>query len=252
MNITERKELEQQKDAFLSITSHELRTPLTTIKGNIQLTQLLLKRLQGEKALSKKGSEIVENASDMLERALRQTAVQQRLINDLLDVSRIQMNKLELSLELCDLVTMVRATVKDQQYAETTSRLQIEEPAQKPLLVMADAERIGQVVNNYITNALKYSRADQPVVVGIEAEELVARVWVRDHGPGLTIEQQQRIWERFYQAPGIPVQSGSGIGLGLGLHICQILIGRHGGNVGVESAPGKGSTFWFTLPLLRS
>lgn len=252
MNITERKELEQQKDAFLSITSHELRTPLTTIKGNIQLTQLLLKRLQGEKALSKKGSEIVENASDMLERALRQTAVQQRLINDLLDVSRIQMNKLDLSLELCDLVTMVRATVKDQQYAGTTSRLQVEEPAQKPLLVMADAERIGQVVNNYITNALKYSRADQPVVVGIEAEELVARVWVRDHGPGLTIEQQQRIWERFYQAPGIPVQSGSGIGLGLGLHICQILIGRHGGNVGVESAPGKGSTFWFTLPLLRS
>lgn len=252
MDITQRKELEQQKDAFLSITSHELRTPLTTIKANIQLTQLSLKKLRQEEELSKKGGELIERVSDFLERALRQTSVQQRLISDLLDVSRIQMNKLELSLEVCDLVTIVRETVKDQQHGEAASRLHVVLPAQKSILVMADEKRLSQVVNNYVTNALKYSRSDQPIHVGIEEEEQVARVWVRDSGPGLTPEQQQHIWERFYQAPGVPVQSGAGVGLGLGLHICHILIERHGGNVGVESTRGGGSTFWFTIPLLST
>ncbi|HCI80730.1 MAG TPA: PAS domain-containing sensor histidine kinase, partial [Ktedonobacter sp.] len=224
-------------------------TPLTTIKGNMQLTQLFLKQLQGEETLSSRGCELLENASNLLERALRQTTVQKRLISDILDVSRIQMNKLELSLELCDLVAIVQETVKDKQHSDTAHRLHVELPMQQSLFVMVDADRIGQVINNYITNALKYSRSNQAVVVGIEETERAARVWVRDNGTGLTSEQQQHIWERFYQAPGVPVQSGASIGLGLGLHISHILIERHGGEVGVESTPGEGSTFWFTLPL---
>jgi hypothetical protein len=115
--------------------------------------------------------------------------------------------------------------------------------------VIADADRIRQVVANYLSNALKYSPEDRPVVVGIEVDDREARVWVRDEGLGLPTEEQEQIWERFHQATGIAVQSGSGIGLGLGLYICRTIIERHHGHVGVESAPGRGSTFWFTVPL---
>ena len=112
-----------------------------------------------------------------------------------------------------------------------------------------DAGRIKQVVNNYLTNALKYSPPGSPVEVGLRASDQQARVWVRDYGPGISPEEQQRIWSRFYRVKGIEVQSGSGVGLGVGLHICRTIIENHHGQVGVESAPGAGSTFWFILPL---
>jgi signal transduction histidine kinase len=115
--------------------------------------------------------------------------------------------------------------------------------------IVADAERIGQVVTNYLINALKYSREDRLVEVGMDIDKQQARVWVRDHGPGIPAEEQGRVWERFHRAAGIEVQSGSGVGLGLGLHISKTIIQEHQGQVGVESTPGVGSTFWFTLPL---
>jgi len=90
---------------------------------------------------------------------------------------------------------------------------------------------------------------EQPVVVGLDIVGHQARVWVRDQGPGLPAEEQARIWECFHRVPGIKVQSGNSVGLGLGLYICRIIIERHQGQVGVESASGHGSTFWFTLPL---
>jgi len=115
--------------------------------------------------------------------------------------------------------------------------------------VVVDADRLGQVVTNYLTNALKYSPTYRPVAVGLDIEEKWAQVWVRDEGPGLPPEEQEAIWERFHRVKGIEVQSGSGIGLGLGLYICRTIIERHQGQIGVESAPGQGSTFWFTVPL---
>ena len=85
--------------------------------------------------------------------------------------------------------------------------------------------------------------------VGLEVTESQARVWVRDQGPGLSAAEQERIWERFYRAQNVEVQYGTGVGLGLGLSISRTIIEHHQGQVGVESAPGKGSTFWFSLPL---
>jgi signal transduction histidine kinase len=118
--------------------------------------------------------------------------------------------------------------------------------------VLADADRVGQVVNNYLTNALKYSETDKPVDVRLEREEAMMRVEVADDGPGLSSAQQQQIWDHFSRVEGIEVKSGTGVGLGLGLYICRNLIERQGGQVGVESQVGQGSTFWFTLPLAHT
>jgi signal transduction histidine kinase len=106
-----------------------------------------------------------------------------------------------------------------------------------------------------MTNALKYSPADHPVTMGFTSDDERVRVWVRDTGPGLSQDAQQHIWRRFYQVPNTTVQTpvvGSrGVGLGLGLYICQNIIQRHGGQVGVESEQGHGATFWLTLPLYK-
>jgi len=244
------QEREQRKDAFLDMTSHELRTPITAIKGNLQLAERRLARLlQQSEELSSETSKTVEDVSAMIARALRQTGVQVRLINDLLDVSRLQANKLDLSLSRCDLVGIVRETVADQRATAPKRTIVFEQEEAAPVFVMADADRIEQVVSNYLTNALKYSPSTEPVVVGLSVSSRTVRVWVRDRGPGLSLEQQQQVWERFYQATEIKARSGSKQGLGLGLYICQTLIRRHEGQVGVESQPGSGSTFWFSLPL---
>ena len=112
--------------------------------------------------------------------------------------------------------------------------------------VMADEVRIGQVVTNYVENALRDSGEQQPVIVGITLGHNEVRVWVRDTGPGISLEEQRSLWERFRRIQSFVGCSG---GLGLGLYICQELIRLHGGHTGVESVGGQGSTFWFTLPL---
>jgi signal transduction histidine kinase len=106
------------------------------------------------------------------------------------------------------------------------------------------------VLTNYLTNAFKYAPVAQVVSVFLEVEGSIARVSVRDQGPGLTPDQQQRVWDRFYQvaAPGYQGPEG---GLGLGLAIARAIVEQHHGQVGVESVPGQGSTFWFTLPLVK-
>ncbi|GCE28381.1 hypothetical protein KDA_38650 [Dictyobacter alpinus] len=248
MRVWATQEVMQQMDEFLGMASHELKTPLTSIQGNLQLVRRQLARfgtLEGDSA------PLLNQLSGLLERAERQLKVQNRLINDLLDVSRIHANRLELSPRLIDLTQLVRDVVEDQCNLVPTRPLHFESSVLE-IMVNADAERIGQVVNNYLSNALKYSEATSPVNVCVSVHEQMARVEVEDQGPGLTAEQQERIWQRFYRAPDIIVKSGSGVGLGLGLHICRTIIERHSGQVGVKSTPGVGSTFWFTLPIAPS
>jgi PAS domain S-box-containing protein len=250
LNITERKELELRKDTFLSMAGHELRSPITAIKGNLQLAERYLKKVSlYEDKLPQDAKKNLLEIANRISRALRQVAVQTRLINDLLDVSRITANKLDLSFDLYDLAAIVQEIVDDQRATMPNRSITLDVQVAEPLLVMADRDRIGQVVSNYLINALKYS--GEEINVGVVREDNVARVCVKDHGPGLTKQQQQQLWERFYQVPGIAVQSGSGAGLGLGLYICQMLIARHDGHVGVDSIPGQGSTFWFTIPLVQ-
>jgi len=240
----------QRMDTFLGIASHELRSPLTSIKGNIQLANRRLTRaLQDVAADSTTLRKALTEVQVRLNRAERQAGIQNRLVSDLIDVSRIQAEKLELHVEACDLVTIVREAVEDQRLLAPTRNITLDLSDYETMPLIADADRIGQVVTNYLSNALKYSEPHCPVVVTLQVERTTACVSVRDVGQGLTPAEQERIWQRFYRAPGVVVQSGSGVGLGLGLHICRTIIEQHQGQVGVESVKGQGSTFWFTLPL---
>src|SRR5262249_21242735 len=174
----------------------------------------------------------------------------ERLVNDLVEVSRIHAGKLELHLEPVDIAALVRHIVEDQQ-AVSSREIRLHLSASQLDPVVADADRIEQVLTNFLTNALKYSPADQPVEMGLEVEEQQVRVWVRDGGPGIPEVEQEHIWERFHRVPGIQVQSGSGIGLGLGLSISREIIAPHQGQTGVESELGAASTFCFPLPRPR-
>ena len=249
-DISKRQELERQREAFISLVTHELKTPLTSLQGNLQLAQRRLTRLLGQaESLDEEQQRTLEEVLTMLGRSQHPVRVQQRLINDLLDLSHLQEDKMELHLAVCDLVGLVSETIQDHQAAHPGRLITLELPEEDPLQVTADRDRLQQVLSNYLSNALKFSPDSEPVQVGITLEAEAVRVWVQDHGPGLSVEQQAHIWEKYYQVPNTPVQSGWNPGLGLGLYICQQLIRRQQGDVGVQSRPGEGTTFWFSLPL---
>ncbi|HEV2582420.1 MAG TPA: HAMP domain-containing sensor histidine kinase [Ktedonobacteraceae bacterium] len=245
------RETTRLMDEFIGIAGHELRTPLTTIKVSVALVRRqAIKILKYQDSLPAEVTAEVTTMLDHLDRTERQIRMQNRLISDLLDVARIHTNRLELHPEPCNLLALVRDSVEDQQYVTPARTITLTNNASEEVPVIADADRVRQVINNYLSNALKYSQADRPVEVCLNLVGGQARLAVRDEGPGLSEEQQRRVWERFYREPGIEVRSGSGIGLGLGLHICRMIIERLDGLVGIESAPGQGSVFWFTLPII--
>jgi signal transduction histidine kinase/PAS domain-containing protein len=246
-------------DEFLGIAGHELRTPLTTVKGNVQLAERRARKLLGNTSAAgaaTAASDAPEPIHDaelrtlpvLLARAAAAADRLDRLVNDLLDVSRIQAGRLEMRPEPCDLATIVRDRVEEQRPSEPERDIRLRLPADA-VPVVADPDRIGQVVANYLSNALKYSEAEMPVTVSVAREGALVRVAVSDRGPGLSPEERERVWERFYRATSVTTRNGSGVGLGLGLHIARTIVERHGGTVSIESEVGKGSTFWFTLPL---
>lgn len=250
-------EEKRRLEDFLGLATHELRTPLTTIKANTQLALRRLKNiLQHPTTLLGDSEKKIEAASSMLERVEHQISVLNRLVGDMLDVSRIQSGRpqMYMSHEPHNLLSIVEAVVQEQQKATPERNISMHFPACDQVNICGDAERIGQVISHYLMNALKYSETSQPVLVELlleqqASDQRIARVNVQDKGQGLALAEQQRVWECFYQVPGVKVLSGSGVGLGIGLYISRSLIEWHGGSVGIDSQPGAGSTFWFTLPL---
>ena len=245
------RETKAQMDTFLGIASHELKTPLTSLKLSLQLSQRQLRKLLAQGTTGTASGEVgsLHSAAELLARTAHQMDRMEALVNDLVDVSRIQAGKLELRPEQVDLAPIVHDAVAAQREAATERRISLQSPSDLSVPVYADAGRIEQVVTNYLTNALKYSPADRPVEVGIEVGPRQVRVWVRDEGQGLPAVEREQIWERFHRVQGVEVQSGAGVGLGLGLYVSRMIVERHHGQVGVDSTPGQGATFWFTLPL---
>lgn len=246
------REVNRHLDEFFRTAAHDLRNPVAVARGHAEFAVRLGERLADQA----QGSPLAELVAQLMESAQETHTSLDRLahlVNQLFDVARARTGIMELNLAPLDPAALVREQVVAQRVATPGRTIELELPADgDSVAVMADGDRLRQVLGNYLTNALKYSADDQPVVVRLEVVEGLAVVSVQDQGPGLTWEEQSRVWELFYRASGVEVQSAAGGtgSLGLGLHVCKRLIELHpGGRVGVESAEGQGATFWFRLPL---
>jgi PAS domain S-box-containing protein len=239
----ERRELErlraavQARDEFLSVASHELKTPLTPLQ--LKLTALL-RTVETHPEASMPVSRLAKE----LKAANRQVRKLADLIENLLDVSRLSMDRLQLSLAPADLAAIVREGVSRQAHlaAQVGSPIEVEAPPS--VEGVWDRLRLEQVVAHLLSNALKYG-AGKPVHIRVSLEGDKAVLAVRDEGIGIEPEQQARVFERFERA----VSERHYGGLGLGLFIAHQAIEAHGGTLGVDSAPGKGSLFTARLPL---
>jgi signal transduction histidine kinase len=242
-------ELNQRKDEFLSVVAHELKTPLTSLQGYNQLLSrhfnAWIPRNEGAEELAR-GVELAHAAIAAGKDSLRRIM---QLIEDLLDDARLRDGSLILHVKLCDLNAIVCQAVEEQRVLSGDRTIGLHLSGTQAVPILADAARIRQVVANYLTNALKYSKADRPVEVRVEVEDTIARVSVRDEGVGVPPSEQMHVWERFHPIEVNTVQTGSGVSLGIGLHISKGIIEQHHGEVGIESVPEQGSTFWFTIPL---
>src|SRR5258708_31729530 len=230
-----RKELEQRKDDFIGMASHELRTPLTALKLQTQLVRKRLERQSHHEAAT---------ALSRVEGPVKQL---ERLIGELLDVSKIQAGRLEYVWETVDLDALLHEVADTMQQLSPTHTIVVRGAA--PCSLVGDKDRLGQVFINLISNAIKYAPGAETVEMDLSASPETATIRVHDHGLGIPQEQRDRIFERFYRVSG-PNQKAIP-GLGMGLYIVAEVVRHHGGTMTVESTVGKGSTFTVPLPRKR-
>ena len=229
-DIQQLRILQQQKDDFISIASHELKTPITTLKASLQL----LDRIKNKPA-STMFPKLIEQANKSLDKV-------NTLIEDLLNASMANEGQLHISSQEFVLAEMIEECCHN---IAAESKINIRIEGDKKLKAYADPIRIGQVVINFVNNAIKYA-AKSEILIHIEQVDEMAKVSVIDEGPGILSEKLPFIFDRYYRVDS----SGSHYtGLGLGLYICGEIIKKHQGEIGADSELGKGSRFWFTLPL---
>jgi len=235
LDVTERTEIEQMKDEFVSAVSHELRTPLTSITGSLGL---LLGGAAG--ALPDKAMRLVKIAHSNSERLTK-------LVNELLDIDRLEVGRVELKREYVDLAQLSARVIEDcRPYAQRFDVNLELQAAPGAVCVQGDPDRLHQVVTNLLSNAVKHSPQGGTVTVAVTRGRINARLSVIDNGSGIPEAFRSRIFRRFAQLdpPGDRAKEGTG----LGLAISRAIIDRHGGSIGFKSEEGKGSTFFFELP----
>lgn len=236
-DITERKcmeelrENERRKDDFISMASHELRNPLTSLKATNQLLQ---------RQLEKEGR---DELVCYLERMDRQINRLTKLISDLLDVTKIASGNIDLVKEPFNLDLWLKGMIDDLQQGNGHI---ITCTGSSGREIVADRDRLGQVMTNLISNAVKYSPQAQKVEVGVAQQQENVLISIRDYGIGIPQHLQEKIFERFFRVGADRKISG----LGMGLYIASEIVKLHGGKLWVESVEGEGSTFSFSLPLL--
>ncbi len=227
--------LERQKDDFIAVASHELKTPLTSVKA---YTHLLKSRAQ--KANDAESLRYVEKVNNQLDKMIT-------LINDLLDITKIDSGRLRLNNEYFSMKDLVEEAVADE---KENSNRKIIAKTQNSKDIYGDKERILQVLHNFLTNAIKYSPSDKKIIVSMKANNKQVTVCVQDFGIGISKENQETIFQRFYREGG--EMESTFPGMGIGLYISSEIVMRHNGRIWVESKKGKGSKFYFSLPLQLS
>jgi len=232
-DITNRRDIETQKDMFIATASHELKTPITSIKG---FAQILEKRISQRD--DNKDKYLIQNLTKQTERL-------EELVTDLLNTSKIQVGKLEMNKKKFDIDATVSKIIIDFQYSNETHQIIKEGKINEN--IFGDQSRIEQVLDNLITNAIKYSPNANKVIVGLKKENNNVIISVQDFGRGIPQEKIARIFERFYRI--YETEDMNSTGFGLGLYISSEIVKGHGGKIWVESKEGKGSTFSFSLPL---
>jgi two-component system, chemotaxis family, CheB/CheR fusion protein len=231
-DITSRRELERQKDALPGIVSHELKAPLTSAKLYIYLLRRnVVKREE-------------EQAAIHLEKLEKQISLLSFFVNDLVDTTAIEKGMLRMNLAPFAINDLVQSVVEKFRLTYPALSLFLEKEADTE--VYGDQMRTGQVLVNLLSNAVKYSQPDGHIHVKVKVDEDLVTVSVRDHGVGIPRDQQERIFERFYHAR--EAQQERVTGLGLGLFIARQIVKQQGGRIWVESTPGEGATFFFTIP----
>ncbi|MCP3104122.1 response regulator [Myxococcus sp. K15C18031901] len=238
-DITERKEVERMKNEFVSTVSHELRTPLTSIRGSLGL-------LEGGIV-----GEMPAQALDMVRIARTNTERLIRLINDILDLEKMEAGKLELKLASLECHELVEATFSGVRGMADAAGVSLRADVEDAPKVRGDRDRLIQVLTNLVSNAVKFSPAGAEVTVRVRSEGSgQVRFGVVDRGPGIAEEQRQKLFGRFQQLDGSDTRSKGGTGLGLA--ISQAIVNQHGGRIEVVSELGRGSTFTFTLEAPRA
>ncbi len=234
-DITERKKIDRMKNEFISTVSHELRTPLTSIRGSLGL---LTGGIAGE--MPPQAKSLIDIACNNSDRLVR-------LINDILDIEKIESGKIEFKLKPMPLMPLVEQAIQSNQAYAAQHGTHIELTASLcDVTVNADADRLTQVITNFLSNAAKYSPNGEPVEVSVTQHHGAVRLAVHDHGPGIPEEFKARIFEKFAQADSSDTRQKGGTGLGL--NICKAIVERLHGSIGFESQPALGTTFYFDLP----
>lgn len=234
-DITDKKEIDRRKDDFLSIASHELKTPLTTIKGFVQLLERMVPDNSSEKFITTLGK--VSVYVDRLN----------NLISELLDTSKIQSGKIEIHKDPFNIDKLVVDTVENLAIATPDYRISIKSDTNATIL--GDELQISQVINNLVSNAIKYSPGTDRIDVYCNKVGSFVKVSITDYGMGISQQDQSKIFERFFRARDIQKKFP---GMGIGLYISHEIIAEHGGTLWVESEIGAGSTFNFTLPIIKN
>lgn len=233
MDITERKQDDQRKNDFISMVSHELKTPLTSMGGYIQMLKIRATKNQDDFAIG------------VLDKANKQSKKMTAIINGFLDMKRVETGKIPIYKSAFNMADLMKEA--EEESLATISSHDVVFAAVEETIVLADHDKIGQVVTNLISNAVKYSPAGSTINVACVNLGSVVRVSVKDDGMGISKDHQLHLFDRFYRVESEDMETISGFGIGL--YICDEIIRRHHGKIWVESEPGQGATFYFTIPI---
>ncbi|GGI27153.1 PAS domain-containing sensor histidine kinase [Pedobacter mendelii] len=231
MDITERKLDELRKNDFIGMVSHELKTPLTALNGFVQVLQLRAKKLEDN---------FLANALDKAYNQIKKMTV---MINGFLNVSRLESGKLQIDKKTFDLEELFREVVDDAGILQSSHNINL--GIDKSIQINADRDKIGNVISNLISNAVKYSPSGGNIDVDCKCNDDSITCCIKDSGIGIKAEDLEKLFDRYYRVESNHTISGFGIGLYLSAEIVR----RHNGKIWVESEPGKGSCFYFSIPI---